>query len=54
VLKGKSIEDMEKLFYERQQIYADHHSKITVDKQEAEEIADHIVDSIKLSWELYD
>ncbi|MBU9720919.1 MULTISPECIES: shikimate kinase [Bacillaceae] len=54
VLKGKSMEDMEKLFYERQEIYANHHSKVNVDKKEAEEIAEHVVDSIKLSWELYE
>ncbi|MBU9712613.1 shikimate kinase [Bacillus tamaricis] len=54
VLQGKSMEDIEKLFYERQKIYSQHHSKVTMDKQEVEEIADHIVDSIKLAWELYD
>nr|WP_245746023.1 shikimate kinase [Evansella caseinilytica] len=54
VLQGKSLEDMEKLFHERKAIYSTHHSKINTDKQEAEEIADYIVDSLKLAWELYE
>ncbi|MEH7250159.1 shikimate kinase [Neobacillus niacini] len=54
VLQGKSIEEIEELFYKRQNLYAVHHSKIETDNQEVDEIADYIVDSIKLAWELYE
>lgn len=54
VLQGKTPEEMEKLFYDRQQIYSIHHSKIDTDDLNAEEAADYIVESLKLAWELYD
>lgn len=54
VLQGRSLEDIEELFYRRQEIYADHHSKVTTDNQDIEEVADYIVESLKLAWELYD
>lgn len=54
VLQGKSIEEIEELFYKRQNLYSVHHSKIETDNQEVDEIADYIVDSIKLAWELYE
>ncbi|PKG23643.1 shikimate kinase [Niallia nealsonii] len=54
VLQGKSIEEMEALFYERKQIYADHHSKVLTDQQEIEEVANYIVESLKLAWDLND
>ncbi|MEH7304724.1 shikimate kinase [Neobacillus drentensis] len=43
VLKGKSMEEMEELFYKRQAIYSNHHLKISTDHKNAEEIADLIV-----------
>jgi len=43
VLKGKSIEEMEELFYKRQDIYRNHHVQISTDHKSAEEIADQIV-----------
>src|SRR3954466_6557468 len=43
VLKGKSLKEIEELFYERQEIYADHHSVVSTDNQDVEEIADYIV-----------
>ena len=43
VLKGKSIEEMEELFYKRQAIYRNHHLKISTDCKSAEEVADQIV-----------
>lgn len=53
VLQGKTIEEIEELFYKRQKIYSNHHSKVHTDHQEIEEIADYIVESLKLAWELY-
>lgn len=53
VLQGKSIEEIEELFYKRQEIYSIHHSKIETDNHDVEEVADYIVDSLKLAWELY-
>jgi shikimate kinase len=53
VLQGKSLEEIEELYYKRQNLYSVHHSKIETDNQESEEIADYIVESIKLAWELY-
>ncbi len=52
VLQGKSIEEIEELFYKRQEAYSIHHSKIKTDDHDAEEVADYIVDSLKLAWEL--
>jgi shikimate kinase len=54
VLQGKSIEEIQELFYKRKEIYSDHHSKVETDNQETEEIADYIVESLKLAWELYE
>jgi shikimate kinase len=52
VLQGKTIEEIQELFYKRQEVYSAHHSKIQTDHQEIEEIADYIVNSLKLAWEL--
>ena len=52
VLQGKSIEEIEELFYKRQEVYSIHHSKIKTDNHDAEEVAGYIVDSLKLAWEL--
>jgi shikimate kinase len=43
VLQGKSMEEMEELFYKRQDIYRNHHLKISTDHKNTEEIADQIV-----------
>lgn len=54
VLQDRTMEEIEELFYQRQEIYSDHHSKITMDNAEIEETVDYIVDSIKLAWDLHD
>ncbi|SEO85514.1 shikimate kinase [Paenibacillus sophorae] len=54
VLQNKSLEEIEKLFYSRQSIYEANNSKVSTDSLDPEEIADHIIDTIKLGWELYD
>ena len=52
VLQSKTIEEIEKLFYERKEIYSCYHSKITIDNLEAEEIATYVTDSLKTAWKL--
>jgi shikimate kinase len=52
VLQGKSPEEIEELFYKRQEIYSQHHSKVETDNHDVEEVADYIVESLKLTWEL--
>lgn len=47
VLKGKTIHEMEELFYKRQEIYAHHHIKIAVDSGEADQLAEEIVKIVK-------
>lgn len=54
VLQGRSIEEIEKLFYERKEIYSVHHSRVDTDHLDIGEVANYIVDSIKLAWELYE
>jgi shikimate kinase len=54
VLQGKSPEEIEELFYKRQEIYSVHHSKVETDNHDVEEVADYIVESLKLAWELYE
>lgn len=54
VLQNKSLEDIETLFNERKVTYAQHHSKVMTDEADQETIANYIIDSLKLSWELQD
>lgn len=53
VLQNKSIEDIETLFNERRSLYEDHNSKLVTDNFNEEEVADYIIDSVKLAWDLY-
>ena len=53
LLKGRSLEDIERLFYERQLIYSLNHSKLQVDNFKADEAAEYIADALKLSWEIH-
>ncbi|MDQ6596170.1 shikimate kinase [Bacillus salipaludis] len=48
VLQGKSLEEMEELFYKRQEVYVQHHVKIQTDYKGPEEAADEIIDLLKL------
>lgn len=55
VLQGKSMEEMEELYYKRKEIYTDnYHSKIEIENQDIEELAESIVETLKLSWELHE
>ncbi|MGM7723766.1 shikimate kinase [uncultured Metabacillus sp.] len=54
ILQGRTLEEIEELFYKRQEIYSLHHSKVETDNLDIESVADFIVDSLKTAWELYD
>ncbi|BBP86967.1 hypothetical protein BsIDN1_05850 [Bacillus safensis] len=44
---------MKELFEERREIYSLHNSRVETDHLEAEEVANYIVDTLKLGWDLY-
>lgn len=48
VLQGKTIKEIEDLFYKRQAYYKDHHVKINTDNKTAKQIATEIIESINL------
>ncbi|WP_310172504.1 shikimate kinase [Neobacillus niacini] len=48
VLQGKSMEEIEELFYKRQEVYGQHHLKIETDDKGPEEIADEMIDRLKM------
>jgi shikimate kinase len=54
VLQGKTIEEIEELYYRRQAIYNSHNSRLATDHLNANEIAEYIVESMKLTYNLYD
>ncbi|MFB5661970.1 shikimate kinase [Alteribacillus sp. HJP-4] len=54
ILQGRSMEEIEKLFYKRKEIYSTHHSKLLTDEKNEDEIAEYITESLKLAWEMYD
>lgn len=54
VLQGRTLEEIEELFYKRKEIYSLHHSRLNTDHLEIEEAADYIAESIKLAWDLYE
>jgi len=54
VLQDKSIDDIEDLFIERKNTYEKHNSRMMTDNYDPEEVADYLIDSLKLAWELYD
>ncbi|OIK10471.1 shikimate kinase [Bacillus sp. MUM 116] len=51
VLQGKSMDEIEELFYKRQEVYAQHHINIKTDQKCPEEVADDIIDSLKFPGE---
>lgn len=53
VLQNKSIEEIKELFDSRKAIYEQHDSKVVTDGADPEAIADHIIGSMKLAWELH-
>ncbi|MBB6444976.1 shikimate kinase [Bacillus benzoevorans] len=52
VLQNKSMDEMKELFYKRQSAYAHHHSKVKTDNLNEEEVAEYIVESLKVTWGL--
>lgn len=54
VLQSKSLEEIEDLFNTRQEIYAYHHSKVNTNNLDVDEVADFIVDSLKVAWDIYE
>ena len=54
ILQSKNIDEIEELFHIRQGAYSLNNSTLTVNYQSAEEVADYIVESLKLAWDLYD
>lgn len=54
VLQGRTLEEIEELFVGRQEIYSTHHSKVDTENLDVEDVANYIVESLKLAWELYD
>lgn len=54
VLKGRSIEEIEELFINRQNIYSYHNSKFNTDNLEIDEIADYLIETLKLAWDIYE
>lgn len=54
VLQGKSLEEIEELFNKRQDTYSLHNSKFKTDNLQVEEVADYIIESLKLAWDIYE
>ncbi|MCY8981779.1 shikimate kinase, partial [Bacillus halotolerans] len=50
---NRSMDEMEQLFNERKVIYDKHNSKVETDNLAPEEIADYIVETLKIGWDLY-
>lgn len=50
VLHGKSIDEMEELYNNRQEIYALHHLKISTDNQSADNIAEQIINTLSMEF----
>ncbi|AOR96679.1 Shikimate kinase [Bacillus subtilis] len=53
VLHNRSMDEMEQLFNERKVIYDKHNSKVATDNLSPEEVADYIVETLKIGWDLY-
>lgn len=53
VLQNKSLTEIETLFQERKSIYNEHNSRFVIDDTDAEEVADYIIHSLKLAWDIY-
>ncbi|WP_078408585.1 shikimate kinase [Priestia abyssalis] len=54
ILQGRSLEEIEELFYKRQEIYSLHHSKVKTDHLDVEEAANYIIESLKVAWDIYE
>jgi shikimate kinase len=54
VLQNKSLEDIESLFNARQHVYEINNSTVSTDDSDPQEVADYIIRTLKLGWEMYD
>lgn len=54
LLKEKSMEEIEELFIKRQNAYSLHNSKVSTNNLDPETVADEIVNSVKLTWSIYE
>lgn len=54
VLHQKSMEEIEQLFYTRQKAYSLNNSTVSTDDSDPEEVADYIIETLKLSYEIYE
>lgn len=54
VLQGKNIDQIKQLFYNRQPIYEEHHSRVVTDNLPVDEVADYITESLKTAWDIYE
>lgn len=48
VLQGKSMMEIEELFYKRQDAYSEHHMKVETDNKEPQEVANEVIN--QLNW----
>ncbi|GAB3057213.1 shikimate kinase [Virgibacillus ainsalahensis] len=48
ILQGKTMDEIEQLFYERQPIYSQNHYKVAIDNRSVEEVADYIITLLKM------
>ena len=53
VLQNKNMKEIEELFFSRQEAYSYHHSKVKTDNLNEKEVAEYIIDSLKVAWDLY-
>ncbi|MBO8165164.1 MAG: shikimate kinase [Brevibacillus sp.] len=53
VLQNKTLDEIEALFFQRQDAYSFHNSKIATSNLDLETVANRIVESLKLAWEIY-
>ncbi|MCF6094903.1 shikimate kinase [Microaerobacter geothermalis] len=53
VLQNKTVEEIEELFFKRRDAYSLHNSKISTNDLDPETIANDIVESLKISWDIY-
>jgi shikimate kinase len=51
VLQNKELEEIEDLFFKRQSAYSIHDSKFSTNGLDPETVANHIVESLKLTWD---
>jgi shikimate kinase len=54
VLKNKTLEEIEQLFFQRRNAYSIHNSRVLTNNLDPETVANEIVESIKWTWEVYE